>query len=256
MRSTIVVRSSSSQFSSQPISWTTLPGPIPSFSARPCWPAALPAVALTGRSSYVWRRRGRRPVPVVHPDWPGSASTCLVCPSNNCASRLPRRAGQTAPMSVEGHAHEHPHGHDQGHGHAPAEGPARRLLDRVRHAVSPHSHDTATAVDRALEASGRGMRTLLLSLLVLAATAAIQAVVAALSGSVALLGDTLHNVADALTAVPLGLAFWLGRRPPTRRYTYGYGRAEDLAGVIIVVLIAASSALAAYEPVRHLRQHS
>ena len=60
----------------------------------------------------------------------------------------------------------------------------------------------------------------------------------------ALLGDTLHNAADALTAVPLGVAFVVGRRPPTRRYTYGYGRAEDLAGIVVVVLILASSALA------------
>jgi cation diffusion facilitator family transporter len=126
----------------------------------------------------------------------------------------------------------------------------------LRHAVVPHSHDSAESVDQALEASDKGMRTLLLSLVVLALTAAIQAVVAAISGSIALLGDTLHNVADALTALPLGLAFWLGRRPPTRRYTYGYGRSEDLAGVVIVVLIAASSALAAYEAVNRLLHHA
>jgi cation diffusion facilitator family transporter len=71
-------------------------------------------------------------------------------------------------------------------------------------------------------------------------------------GSVALLGDTLHNAADALTAVPLGVAFILGRRPPTRRYTYGYGRAGDLAGIAIVLTIAASSALAAYEAITRL----
>jgi cation diffusion facilitator family transporter len=76
--------------------------------------------------------------------------------------------------------------------------------------------------------------------------------VVAISGSVALLGDTLHNAADALTAVPLGIAFVVGRRPPTRRYTYGYGRAEDLAGIVIVVVIAASSALAAYEAITRL----
>jgi cation diffusion facilitator family transporter len=76
--------------------------------------------------------------------------------------------------------------------------------------------------------------------------------VVAVSGSVALLGDTLHNATDALTAVPLGIAFVVGRRPPTRRYTYGYGRAEDLAGVVIVVVIAASSALAAYEAITRL----
>ena len=103
-----------------------------------------------------------------------------------------------------------------------------------------------------MEASSEGMRALWISLCVLAATAAIQAVVVALSGSVALLGDTLHNAADALTAVPLGIAFIIGRRPPNRRYTYGYGRAEDLAGVVIVVLILASSGLAGYEAVTRL----
>jgi cation diffusion facilitator family transporter len=103
-----------------------------------------------------------------------------------------------------------------------------------------------------MESSRDGLRALWISLIVLACTAAIQAVVVALSGSVALLGDTLHNVADALTAVPLGLAFIIGRRPPTRRYTYGYGRAEDLAGIVIVLVIAASSVLAAYEAIRRL----
>jgi cation diffusion facilitator family transporter len=103
-----------------------------------------------------------------------------------------------------------------------------------------------------MEASAEGIRALWVSLAVLGATAAVQAVVVALSGSVALLGDTLHNAADALTAVPLGVAFLVGRRPPTRRYTYGYGRAEDLAGVAIVLVIAASSAAAAYASISRL----
>jgi cation diffusion facilitator family transporter len=103
-----------------------------------------------------------------------------------------------------------------------------------------------------MEASAEGMRTLWISLAVLGVTALTQASVTALSGSVALLGDTLHNAADALTAVPLGVAFILGRRPPTRRYTYGYGRAEDLAGIVIVLTIAASSALAAYAAITRL----
>ncbi len=103
-----------------------------------------------------------------------------------------------------------------------------------------------------MEASAEGMRALWVSLAVLGGTALIQAAVVALSGSVALLGDTLHNAADALTAVPLGIAFLVGRRPPSRRYTYGYGRAEDLAGVVIVLVIAASSALAGYAAVTRL----
>jgi cation diffusion facilitator family transporter len=81
----------------------------------------------------------------------------------------------------------------------------------------------------------------------------LQAVVVVWSGSVALLGDTLHNVADALTAVPLGLAFLVGRRPPTRRYTYGYGRAEDLAGIIIVGFITVSAVAAGWAAIDRLR---
>jgi cation diffusion facilitator family transporter len=143
-----------------------------------------------------------------------------------------------------GEQHRHGHGHD--HGGRPG------LGRRIRHALRPHSHQAADKVDAAMEASAAGMRALWVSLAVLAATAGLQAVVVALSGSVALLGDTLHNAADALTAVPLAIAFLLGRRPPSRRYTYGYGRAEDLAGVAIVLIIAASSALAGYAAVTRL----
>ena len=139
-----------------------------------------------------------------------------------------------------------PAGH--GHGYACKAG----VIDRLRHGLLPHSHDGAAKVDAAMEASAAGIRALWISLAVLGGTALLQAAVVAVSGSVALLGDTLHNAADALTAVPLGIAFLVGRRAPTRRYTYGYGRAEDLAGVVIVIFIAASSALAAYEAVTRL----
>ena len=122
----------------------------------------------------------------------------------------------------------------------------------MSHALTPHSHHSADKVDPALESSRAGLRALWISLAVLGATAAAQAFVVVLSGSVALLGDTLHNVADALTAVPLGVAFWLGRRAATRAYTYGFGRAEDLAGIAIVATIAASAAFAGYEAVRRL----
>jgi len=145
----------------------------------------------------------------------------------------------------------HPsHGHGHGHVHGTSVGA------RVRHAVSEvfgaHSHDVADQVDEALEADTDGRRALLWSLAILAVTAAIQAVVVVLSGSVALLGDTLHNVADALTAVPLLIAFRLALRRPTKRYTYGYGRAEDLAGIFVIAMIALSSALAAYEAIDRL----
>ena len=126
------------------------------------------------------------------------------------------------------------------------------MLARIRHVVRPHSHDAGDKVDAPLEASAEGIRALWISLAVLGMTAVIQAIVVVFSGSVALLGDTLHNGVDALTAVPLGVAFVIGRRPANRRYTYGYGRAEDLAGLVIIVFIAASSALAAYEAVDRL----
>ena len=77
--------------------------------------------------------------------------------------------------------------------------------------------------------------------------------IAAVSGSVALLGDSLHNVADALTALPLWLAFSLGRRRANRRFTYGYGRAEDIAGIFVVLVIAASGVVAAWEGIDRLR---
>ena len=126
------------------------------------------------------------------------------------------------------------HGH--GHGHS--------FRGRVRAVFRPHSHDAADSVDAALAASAEGIRALRTSLLVLGATALAQLVVVVLSGSAALLADTIHNFSDALTAVPLWIAFVLGRRAATRRYTYGYGRAEDLAGVFIVAMIALSAVVA------------
>jgi len=107
-------------------------------------------------------------------------------------------------------------------------------------------------IDDALEADSAGRRALLISLGGLGATAVIQAAVVVVSGSVALLGDTLHNVADALTAVPLLVAFTLARRPPTKRYTYGFGRAEDLGGLFVIAMIALSSALACYVAITRL----
>ena len=100
------------------------------------------------------------------------------------------------------HSHEHQHGHEHEHGGGRMAG----LRHRVGHVLVPHSHDAGDKVDAAMEASREGMRTLWISLVTLGVTAAVQAVIVVLSGSVALLGDTIHNAADALTAVPLGRA--------------------------------------------------
>ena len=84
------------------------------------------------------------------------------------------------------------------------------------------------------------------------ATALFQILIYWASGSVALLADTIHNFGDAATAIPLGIAFILSRKKPNKRFTYGYGRAEDLAGLLIVFLILLSAVVAAYESISRL----
>ena len=143
--------------------------------------------------------------------------------------------------SAEDHdAHHHDHDHGAGF--------RGWLVGLIR----PHSHDSADSVDSALESSALGIRAVKLSLVALAVTAVLQLLVFLASGSVALLADTVHNVSDALTALPLWIAFVVGRRAANRRYTYGYGRAEDLAGLFIVAMIALSAVIAGVEAVRRL----
>ena len=160
---------------------------------------------------------------------------------------------------TQGHRHDTPahgthaeHDHVAGAAHEYVHEHRRGFLGRIISVFSPHSHDASDSIDSALEASADGMRALKISLVGLAVTAALQVIVVVISGSVALLADTVHNFSDALTAVPLAVAFWLGRRPPTRQYTYGYGRAEDLAGLFIIAMIALSAAFAAWEAVDRL----
>lgn len=139
---------------------------------------------------------------------------------------------------------QHDH-HDHG---APKEGES--AFHRLRHFFA---HDHSHSVLRDLQdTSGEGIRATKISLIGLGVTAALQAVIVVFSGSVALLSDTIHNLADALTAIPLCIAFSLGRRRPTRRYTYGFHRAEDAAGLVIVLAIGASAALIIWESARRL----
>src|SRR6266540_492317 len=197
-----------------------------------------------------------RPVQVV-----GAANGKPVTAAARLRRPEARRCDPTALRyfcHTAGMAHEHaqqPHGHDgdDQHPHRHDHQHPARWRTRLGQLLTPHGHDHPDQTDPELEASQRGQHALLVSVLGLGATAILQAVVVWRSGSVALLGDTLHNFADALTALPLAVAFWLGRRPATRRYTYGYGRAEDLAGIVIVAVIATSSALAAWQAVRRLR---
>lgn len=122
----------------------------------------------------------------------------------------------------------------------------------IKEIFAPHSHDAADSVDDTLESTAAGIRTVKISLLVLGLTALIQIVIVVMSGSVALAADTIHNCADALTAVPLWIAFALGAKPATRRYTYGFGRVEDLAGSFVVAMITMSAIIAGYEAIARL----
>jgi len=149
------------------------------------------------------------------------------------------------PDEHEGHSHRHDQA-EGGHEHSSG------LLAAVRDLVRPHSHDSATKIDTALESDGRGVRALKISLGALLLTGALQLVVVLASGSVGLLSDTLHNFADAFTALPIWLAFIVGRRVATRRFSYGFGRAEDMAGLVVLLFIAASSVVAAYVSIDRL----
>lgn len=122
--------------------------------------------------------------------------------------------------------HHHGHGHDSdGHGH------------------------THGVIDPSIAATAQGIHAVKWSFVILAITAALQLVVVYMSGSVALLADTIHNVGDATTAVPLWIAFLLARRKPTKTFNYGLGRVEDLAGIVIVLIIFASAVVAFRESI-------
>lgn len=142
----------------------------------------------------------------------------------------------------DGHSHGHHHDHEH---HAGIKGWLYELF-------VPHTHDAADSIDDALESSTQGVRALKISLFILLGTTVLQFLVVLISGSVALLADTIHNFSDALTAVPLWIAFILGRRPATRRFTYGFGRAEDLAGLFIVGVVALSAVVAAWQSIDRL----
>jgi cation diffusion facilitator family transporter len=121
--------------------------------------------------------------------------------------------------------------------------------DKHRHDAHGHTHG---AVDPSMITTQRGIWAIKWSFLGLAATALFQLIVVYFSGSVALLADTIHNIGDAATAIPLWIAFVLARRKPSKRFTYGLGRVEDLAGVAIVLTILFSAIVAGYESVDRL----
>jgi cation diffusion facilitator family transporter len=140
---------------------------------------------------------------------------------------------------------EHPHDHEHQH-------TEKSLFSRISHFLTPHSHQYQSAALDAALATERGIWVVKVSLLALLVTALFQVGIVAISGSAALLSDTIHNFSDALTAIPLGLAFTLSRKARNTRFTYGYGRAEDVAGVLIVLMILISSVEAIYQSILKL----
>jgi len=117
-----------------------------------------------------------------------------------------------------------------------------------------HSHDgghahTHGVIDPTIATTSRGIWAIKWSFVILATTAVFQIFVVLISNSVALLADTIHNVGDAATAIPLWIAFVFARRKPSDQFTYGLGRVEDLAGMTIVALILFSALVAGYQTI-------
>ncbi len=148
--------------------------------------------------------------------------------------------------------HNHHHdGHDHTHGHHHDHDHRGGFIGWIQHTFA-HSHDVHEKVDDAMESHERGFWATKWALISLGLTSVIQIIIVWFSGSTALFADTVHNLGDGANSIPLLIAFALARRRRTRRFTYGYGRAEDLAGIIIVLSIAISAAVAGWESIRKI----
>lgn len=160
---------------------------------------------------------------------------------------------QTSPTRhAAGHGHDHEHGHAHHHEHDGHSHHHRSGILGWIQATFAHSHDIHEKVDDVMESHERGFWATKWALVALGVTTIIQVIISWLSGSTALFADTVHNLGDGANSIPLLIAFALQRRGRSRRFTYGYGRTEDLAGVIIVALIAVSAGVAGYESIRKI----
>lgn len=121
----------------------------------------------------------------------------------------------------------------------------------IEHGHGAHGH-THGVVDPDITTTSRGLWAVKWSFVGLMLTAVFQVAIVLISGSVALLADTIHNFGDAATAIPLGIAFLFARRKPTKRFSFGFGRVEDLAGIAIVLTITLSALLAGYQSISRI----
>ncbi len=154
------------------------------------------------------------------------------------------------PISHQAHTHDgHEHGHED-HDHSHQHGLLAGIASTLHVPGFQHDHGglEANFTDNAV-----AIRTVKWAFVILGLTTLLQIIVYLASGSVALLGDTVHNLGDALNSIPLWIAFVLARRPANKRYTYGYGRAEDIAGLIIVVSIGFSAVYILSESIQKLQ---
>ncbi|HWQ13027.1 MAG TPA: cation diffusion facilitator family transporter [Roseiflexaceae bacterium] len=162
------------------------------------------------------------------------------------------RHGDAHAHGDHGHeAHDHDgHDHGRGHGHEHGTG-LWGALAGIFH-FHGHAEERRALATDPVATNREGVRTIWLALAALSLTTAVQLVIVYWSGSVALLADTVHNFGDALNSIPLLLAFYLARRAANRRYTYGYGKAEDVAGIFIVLSIAVSAGVIFWESIQKL----
>ena len=149
----------------------------------------------------------------------------------------------------DAHGHDHPHGDAHGHDHGHDHEHGTSIWARLKHAVVPHSHDATEAIQSAEESAAHGTRAAWIGLVGMMITAILQVLIVAISGSVALLADTVHNLGHLATTVPLIMAFRLGKRAASRHFPYGYRRAEDLVGIFIGLMILISIGVIIYEAV-------
>lgn len=147
---------------------------------------------------------------------------------------------------------DHPHPHDHDHSHTPRAKGLWGGIAALFHLRQNDHHHGALASDQALIEDQQGIRTVWLALAALTLTAILQLIIVLRSGSIALFADTLHNIGDGLNSIPLLIAFYLARRAATRRYTYGFAKAEDIAGIFIVLSIALSAGLIFWESFQKL----
>jgi len=151
------------------------------------------------------------------------------------------------------HSHGQHHHHDHSHDHHHRSNPLAKVAQALHLPGFTHDHSHADlAGDAAFLDNQLAIRTVWIALIALGLTTVLQVVIYAASGSVALLADTVHNLGDALNSAPLLFAFYIARRAANKRYTYGYGRLEDIAGVFIVISIGFSAAYILYESAQRL----